>query len=82
MSDNSNDPIALQVRMTEALRAKLATAAEGNGRSLNSEILWRLNQSFDERNERREELRKIVDKILDERGIKRRPPLVRRKVVK
>jgi hypothetical protein len=82
MSDNSNDPIALQVRMTEALRAKLATAAEGNGRSLNSEILWRLNQSFDERNERREELRKIVDKILDERGIKRRPPLVRRKVAK
>ncbi len=42
------DPIALQVRMVEGLRAKLANAAEKNGRSLNSEILWRLGQTFDE----------------------------------
>jgi hypothetical protein len=42
-----NDPIALQVRMTEALRRKLASAAEENARSLNSEILWRLGQTFD-----------------------------------
>jgi hypothetical protein len=43
-----DDPIALQVRMVEGLRAKLADAAEKNGRSLNSEILWRLGQTFDE----------------------------------
>jgi translation initiation factor 2 alpha subunit (eIF-2alpha) len=43
-----DDPIALQVRMVEGLRAKLANAAETNGRSLNSEILWRLGQTFDE----------------------------------
>jgi hypothetical protein len=43
-----SDPISLQVRMTEALRRKLASAAEKNARSLNSEILWRLGQSLDE----------------------------------
>jgi translation initiation factor 2 alpha subunit (eIF-2alpha) len=43
-----DDPIALQVRMVEGLRAKLVSAAEKNGRSLNSEILWRLGQTFDE----------------------------------
>jgi translation initiation factor 2 alpha subunit (eIF-2alpha) len=43
-----DDPIALQVRMVEGLRAKLVNAAEKNGRSLNSEILWRLGQTFDE----------------------------------
>lgn len=43
-----DDPIALQVRMVEGLRAKLASAAEKNGRSLNSEILWRLGQTFDD----------------------------------
>ena len=40
------DTIALQVRMTEALRRKLASAAEKNARSLNSEIVWRLGQTF------------------------------------
>jgi hypothetical protein len=43
-----DDPIALQVRMVEGLRAKLVNAAEKNGRSLNSEILWRLGQTFDD----------------------------------
>jgi len=44
----SDDPIALQVRMTEGLRHKLAKAAEKNGRSLNAEILWRLEQTLGE----------------------------------
>lgn len=35
------------VRMREHLRAKLATAAASSGRSLNSEIIKRLEQSFD-----------------------------------
>ena len=42
-----NDPIALQVRMTEGLRRKLAGAAQKNGRSLNAEILWRLGQTLE-----------------------------------
>ena len=40
------DTVALQVRMTEALRRQLAGAAEKNARSLNSEIVWRLGQSL------------------------------------
>jgi hypothetical protein len=34
--------------MTEGLRHKLAKAAEKNGRSLNAEILWRLEQTLGE----------------------------------
>ena len=48
MPRKSDDPIALQVRMTEGLRHKLAKAAEKNGRSLNAEILWRLEQTLGE----------------------------------
>lgn len=43
------DIIPLQVRMPEALRQGLAAQAEKNKRSLNSEILWRLGQTMDER---------------------------------
>ena len=55
-----NDPIALQVRMTEGLRRKLAGAAEKNGRSLNAEILWRLGQTLE-----KEERKKQDDDILE-----------------
>jgi Arc-like DNA binding domain len=41
--------VALQVRLTEALRKELADEAEKNKRSLNSEILWRLGQTLDAR---------------------------------
>ena len=40
------DTVAMQVRLPEGLRRQLASAAEANARSLNSEILWRLGQSF------------------------------------
>lgn len=53
-------PIALQVRMTEGLRRKLASAAEKNGRSLNAEILWRLGQTFE-----KEERKKPDEEILE-----------------
>jgi len=41
------DIVPLQVRIPEGLRRKLAKEAEENGRSLNSEIVWRLGQSSD-----------------------------------
>jgi len=43
-----SDTIALQVRMPEKLRRHLASEAEKAKRSLNSEILWRLGQTFGE----------------------------------
>jgi Arc-like DNA binding dprotein len=43
-----HEAVHLQVRMAEALRRKLANAAEENSRSLNAEILWRLGQTFGE----------------------------------
>jgi hypothetical protein len=83
MNRKSDDPIALQVRMTEGLRAKLAKAAEQNGRSLNAEILWRLGQTFPEERPRLglrplnwsppplspEQVKELVEQALDERGI-------------
>ena len=42
------DTVALQVRMPEGLRRKLAAEAEESQRSLNSEILWRLGQTLTE----------------------------------
>jgi hypothetical protein len=44
MSKKPAGPVPLQVRLPEALRAKLAEMAARNGRSLNSEIVWALVQ--------------------------------------
>ena len=57
-----NDPIALQVRMTEGLRRKLAGAAQKNGRSLNAEILWRLGQTL-EKEERKKQDNEILETL-------------------
>jgi hypothetical protein len=46
MARKPTDTIALQVRMPEAIRRHLASEAEKAQRSLNSEILWRLNQTL------------------------------------
>jgi hypothetical protein len=43
-----SDLVHLQVRLPEALRQKLNAEAEKAERSLNSEILWRLGQTFSE----------------------------------
>jgi hypothetical protein len=40
------DIVAMQVRLTEALRRRLAEEAKANERSLNSEIVYRLGQSL------------------------------------
>ena len=72
MNRKSDDQIALQVRMTEGLRYKLAKAAEENGRSLNAEILWRLGQSFPPtkpsvyRRYPKQQLKEVVKEILKE----------------
>lgn len=44
-----SDVVALQVRLPEAMRKQIAADAERNKRSLNSEILWRLGQTMDNR---------------------------------
>ena len=69
-----DDPIALQVRMSDGLRVKLANAAEKNGRSLNSEILWRLGRTFDEEGEEERKLEQSVMKIIAKRFPKERYP--------
>jgi hypothetical protein len=48
MARKPTDTVALQVRLPEALRRKLAHEAEKSERSLNSEILWRLGQTLTE----------------------------------
>jgi hypothetical protein len=40
------DVVNLRLRLPEALRKQLDLAAEKSNRSLNSEILWRLGQTF------------------------------------
>jgi len=44
MPKKPTGPVPLQVRLPEALRAKLAEMAKASGRSLNSEIVWALVQ--------------------------------------
>jgi hypothetical protein len=39
--------VSLLVRMSERLRRQLAAAARANGRSLTSEVIWRLSGSFE-----------------------------------
>jgi hypothetical protein len=46
MARKPDETINLRVRMPEALRKGLADAAQKNQRSLNSEVVFRLGQSF------------------------------------
>jgi translation initiation factor 2 alpha subunit (eIF-2alpha) len=48
MARKGTDTVNLRLRMPEALRKTLASEAEKANRSLNSEILWRLGQTFGE----------------------------------
>lgn len=42
----ATDTVNLRLRLPEALRIKLVSEAERNKRSINSEILYRLDQTF------------------------------------
>ena len=74
MARKPSDTVALQVRLVEGLRRKLAGAAEKNGRSLNSEIVWRLGQSFgpdgavlsDQHEAAEKERARVLDEIVRE----------------
>ena len=46
MARKDTDVVNLRLRLPEGLRKQLDVAAEKSKRSLNSEILWRLGQTF------------------------------------
>jgi hypothetical protein len=48
MARKATDTVNLRLRMPDALHRELVTAAEKAQRSLNSEILWRVGQTFGE----------------------------------
>ena len=48
MSEDQNNIVTLKVRVTAGFREKIATTAKENNRSMNAEIVARLEQSFDE----------------------------------
>ena len=70
MARKPTDTVALQVRLPDGLRRKLAQAANKNARSLNSEIVWRLGQSLGAEGagffEQHEAFEKQVERVLDE----------------
>ncbi len=47
MSEDQNNIVTLKVRVTAEFREKIATTAKGNNRSMNAEIVARLEQSFE-----------------------------------
>lgn len=61
--------VSFKLRMPEALRQKLEGEAEEAGRSINSEILWRLGQTFSEQWQRFiagvEEREKKAEEVLE-----------------
>lgn len=46
MSEDQNNIVTLKVRVTSEFREKIATTAKENNRSMNAEIVARLEQSF------------------------------------
>ena len=62
MARKPTDEVHLKLRFSEALRKKLANSALQSRRSLNAEIIHRLEQSYEERplNEKEEFIRQIA----------------------
>lgn len=48
MSEDQNNIVTLKVRVTAEFREKIATTAKENNRSMNAEIVARLEQSFEQ----------------------------------
>ena len=53
------------IRLTPSLKKRLQKSAENNGRSLNAEMLLRLENSFISEEEEEDRFEKVVVKILD-----------------
>ena len=47
MSEDQNNIVTLKVRVTAEFREKIATTAKENNRSMNAEIVARLEESFE-----------------------------------
>ncbi|WP_354268949.1 Arc family DNA-binding protein [Bradyrhizobium japonicum] len=56
------DPVKLNLRFTEALRARLEKQAERNNRSMNEEIVRRLEESFG-KDDLMDALEKLSDRV-------------------
>ena len=66
MSEDQNNIVTLKVRVTAEFREKIATTAKENNRSMNAEIVARLEQSFDSaKNYSEEEFEKAVNNFLE-----------------
>ena len=46
MNEDQNSVVTLKVRVTHEFREKIINAAKENSRSMNAEIVYRLEQSF------------------------------------
>lgn len=65
MAKKPADPVKLNLRFTEGLRARLEKQAAKNNHSLNAEIVRRLEQSFDQA-DRLDILRNAMDRQVDQ----------------
>ncbi|HCK29042.1 MAG TPA: Arc family DNA-binding protein [Acinetobacter ursingii] len=71
----SDEIVTLKVRATSAFREKLALTAKENNRSMNAEIIARLEQSFEDSNQMTKEL--IKDAVLMTlEAIKKHPHII------
>ena len=62
MSRKPSDPVKLNLRFTEALRSRLEKHATKNNRSLNEEIIRRIEESF-KRDDFTDALEKLSEKM-------------------
>ena len=63
MSRKPNDPVKLNLRFTEALRLRLEKQAARNNRSMNEEIVRRLEESFT-----KEDFEALAERIAEKVG--------------
>lgn len=72
MSDRATgrDSDKFMLRFPEGMRARIREAAEANGRSMNSEIIARLEASFDPTRLHDDETKELVEGLI-ERAVQR-----------